>query len=84
MEKVAPEWDEFAVALGFDGARIKTIKMGAYHQPGKACLEMFIDWLAGGHDLKPPTWDILIQSLKAAKLTGIADLLSTAIKIVSF
>ena len=25
MREVTPEWDEVAVALGFDGARIKTI-----------------------------------------------------------
>ena len=33
MKEVAPEWDEVAVALGFDGARIKMIKMGAHYQP---------------------------------------------------
>ena len=31
IEKVAPEWDEVAVALGFDGARIKAIRMGTHH-----------------------------------------------------
>jgi hypothetical protein len=83
IERVAPEWDEVAVALGFNGAKIKTIKMGAYYQPGKACLEMFIDWLNGGHDLEPPTWDALIQSLNAANIIDLANLLSTTIDIVS-
>ena len=84
MKEVAPEWDEVAVALGFDGARIKTIKMGAHYQPKEACPEMFIEWLDGGRDLQPPTWDILIQSLRAANLTEIANLLSRTIEIVSF
>ena len=84
MEKVAPKWDEVAIALGFDGARIGTIKMGAYYQPTRAYREMFIEWLDGGHDLQPPTWKVLIQSLRIAKLTKNADFLSHAIEIVSF
>ena len=84
MEKVVPKWDEVAMALGFDGARIKTIEMGAFYQPGNACRTMFTDWLAGSHDLKPPTWDVLIQSLRTANLTEIAYLLSRMIEIVSF
>ena len=84
MKEVAPEWDEVAVALGFDGARIKTIKMGAHYQPRQACREMFTEWLNGGRDLQPPTWDIFIQSLTAANLTEIADILSYTIEIVSF
>jgi hypothetical protein len=84
MKEVAPEWDEVAVALGFDGARVKTIKKGAHYQPREACLDMFTEWLAGGHDLQPPTWNVLIQSLTAANLTGIANLLSHTIEIVSF
>ena len=70
-----------AVALGFDGPRIETIEIGAHYQPGDACLKMFMDWLSTGCDL---TWDSLIQSLKAANLTEIADLLSNTIEIVSF
>ena len=83
MKEVTPEWDEVAVALGFGGARIKTIKMGAHYQPREACREMFIEWLEGGRDLQPPTWSVLIQSLTAANLTEIADLLSRTIEIVS-
>ena len=72
-----------AIALGFDGARIEIIEMGALHQPEDASLKMFTDWLAGGHDLNPPTWNILIQSLRAAKLMETADLLDRTIDIVS-
>ena len=84
MEKVAPKWDEVAVALGFDGARIKATRMGTHYQPIKACLEIFTEWLDGGHDLRPPTWDALIQCLRAANLIEIADLIHNTIEIVSF
>ena len=70
-----------AIALGFDGPKIETIEMGAHFQPEDSCLKMFIDWLSKGHDL---TWKSLIQSLKAANLTDIANLLSSRIDIVSF
>ena len=84
MEKVAPEWNQVAVALGFNGARIKAIRMGTHHQPREACLEMFTEWLDGGHNLQPPTWDTIIQSLRVADLTEVADLLCHMIEIVSF
>jgi hypothetical protein len=74
MERVTPKWKQVAIALGFNGSRIEAIEMGALRQPEDACLKMFTDWLAGGHDLKPPTWDVLIHSLRAAKLPEIADL----------
>jgi hypothetical protein len=82
MERVTPKWKQVAVALGFNGSRIEAIEMGTLRQPEDACLKMFTDWLAGGHDLKPPTWDALIQSLRATNLPEIADLLKF-IEIVS-
>ena len=83
METVTPKWKQVAIALGFNGSRIEAIEMGAPWRPEDACLKMFTDWLAGGHDLRPPTWDVLIQSLRAANLPEIADLLKL-IEIVSF
>jgi hypothetical protein len=83
MERVVPKWKQVAIALGFNGSRIEAIDMVAHYTPQYACLEMFTDWLAGGHDLKPPTWDALIQSLRAANLQEIADLLKS-IDIVSY
>ncbi len=75
MERVTPKWKQLAVALGFSGPRIDMIEMAALRQPEDACLRMFTKWLDGGHDLKPPTWDALIQSLRAANLPEIAELL---------
>jgi hypothetical protein len=83
MERVTPKWKQVAIALGFNGSRIEAIEMGALRQPEDACLKMFTEWLAGGHDLRPPTWDALIHSLGAANLTEIADLLKF-IESVSF
>jgi hypothetical protein len=83
MERVVPKWKQVAIALGFNGSRIETIEISALRQPEDACLKMFSDWLTGGHDLKPPTWDVLIHSLRAANLPEIADLLKY-IEIVSF
>ena len=83
MEKVVPKWKQVAIALGFNGSRIEAIEMGAPWRPEDACLKMFTDWLAGGHDLRPPTWDVLIQSLGAANLPETVDLLKF-IEIVSF
>ena len=80
IDTVAPKWKQVAIALGFDGPKIKAIEMGAHYQPGDACLKMFIDWLSRGRAL---TWDSLIQSLRAANLTETADLLSSTIEIVS-
>ena len=83
-ETVTPKWKEVALSLGFNEARIETIEMGAYYQPGNACLKMFTGWLDGGHDLKPATWDALIQSLKDVKLTETASLLGSTIEIANF
>ena len=84
MEGVTPKWKQVAIALGFNGSRIEAIEMGVLRQPADACLKMFTDWLDGGHDLQPPIWNVLIQSLRAANLTEIADLLNHSIEIVSF
>ena len=81
IDTVAPKWRQVAIALGFEGPKIETIEMGAHFQPDDACLKMFIDWLSRGRDL---TWKSLIQSLKAANLTEIANLLNSRIEIVSF
>ena len=85
MEAVAPKWKQVAIALGFNEARIEIIEMGSCYQPEDACLKMFSLWLAGGHNLKSPSWEVLIHSLRAANLTELANLLScSTIAIVRF
>ena len=83
MERVAPQWKQMAIAFGFSVARIKSIEKGEHYQPDDASFEIFSCWLEGEHDLKPPTWDVLIQCLKLANLLDITEMLSN-IQIVSF
>ena len=82
MESVAPQWKQMAIALGFSVARIKSIETSKLRQTDDASFEIFSCWLEGEHDLKPPTWDVLVQCLKQANLLDIAEMLSN-IQIVS-
>ena len=63
LERVAAKWEKLAIRFGFEETRISNIRRGAYFQPEDACLKMFIRWLNGEHDLRPPTWYNLIQCL---------------------
>ena len=83
MEEVAPHWKQIAVALGFSVARIKSIEKGEHYQPDNASFEIFSCWLQGEHDLKPPTWEVLVQCLKQANIVDAAEMLSN-LQIVSF
>ena len=82
MESVAPQWKQMAIALGFSVVRIKSIEKSKQCQTDDASFEMFSCWLEGEHDLKPPTWDVLIQCLKQANLMDIVEMLNN-LQIVS-
>ena len=82
MKAVAPQWKQMAVALGFSAARIKSIE-SEHYRPDDASFKIFSCWLEGEHNLKPPTWDVLIRCLKQANLLDLAEMLSN-IQIVSF
>lgn len=64
MESVAANWEKLAIRFGFEETRICNIRRGAFFQLEGACFNMFIRWLNGEHDLKPPTWYNLIQCLE--------------------
>ena len=83
MESVAPQWKQMAIALGFSVARTESIEKSKHYRTDDASFDMFSCWLEGEHDLKPPTWDVLIQCLKQANLLDLAEMLSN-IQIVSF
>lgn len=73
IEKVAPTWKRLAIALQFDTARIKTIEKD-HRSSVDACLDMFMRWQKGEHDLASPcTWRTLVECLDSARLTDIAD-----------
>lgn len=70
IERVAPEWEDLAACIGFEEARIKTIRRGTFFQPEEACMKMFTRWLNGEHDLKPPTWYNLMKCLEQSSNFG--------------
>ena len=82
METVAPKWKKVAAAIGFNEARIEAVDKGEHYRPEDATFEMFSRWLKGEHNLKPVTWDALLQCLKEANLQNMAEMLSN-IQIVS-
>ena len=74
MERVAPDWKDLAIALGFDQSRIKTIEKDYKSSTEEACKEMFMRWLRGEHDLASPhTWCTLVKCLNRAGLTDVAS-----------
>ena len=64
MESVASEWEELATKFGFEETRIRNIKRGARFKLEDSCFNMFIRWLNGEYDLKPPTWYNLVQCME--------------------
>jgi hypothetical protein len=66
IESVASEWEKLATRFGFE-TRIDNIRREAFFRPDDACFNMFMRWLDGEHDLKPPTWYNLIQCLNETR-----------------
>ena len=74
IERVAPDWKDLAIALGFEQSRIMIIDEDCRGRVERACQEMFMRWLDGGHDLAQPcTWDTLIKCLRRAALINVAN-----------
>ena len=81
IERVAPDWKDLAIAVGFDQSRIKTIEKNYRGSMEEACQEMFMRWLDGEHDLAQPcTWDTLIKCLRRAGFNDIANSLRTILR----
>ena len=73
-ERVAPDWKDLGIALGFDQYRIMIIEEDCRGRVERACQEMFMRWLAGEHDLAQPcTWDTLIKCLRRAAFIDVAN-----------
>ena len=74
IERVAPDWKNLAIALGFDQSRLKIIEKDYRGSTEEACREMFTRWLDGEHDLAQPcTWDTLIKCLRRALFIKLAN-----------
>lgn len=80
MEEVAPKWKNFAILLGFTGSKIMSIDRGVQRDPEDACREMFISWLEGGSNLKPVSWDSIIECLTD---TGLSEVAINATKLLA-
>ena len=72
MEGVAAKWKDLAILLGFTGPKIISIDKGVQRDPEDACREMFIYWLDGGSNLKPVSWDSLVECLIDIGLSELA------------
>ena len=82
IERVAPDWKDLAIALGFDQSRIKTIEKDYRGSMEEACQEMFMRWLDGEHDLAQPcTWNTLISCLRRAAFIDVANSLKTILDL---
>lgn len=80
IDSIAYQWENVAMALGFDGAAIERIKKDAFFRSLRASRDMFIEWLDEGEkfDLRTPiTWSTLIECLREANLAETAKLLET-------
>ena len=73
IETIAYDWQSVAIALGFDGPRIKNIEKDHPNQCEDASCDMLSRWLHGEHDLHGPlTWDTLIGCLEQAEMMELA------------
>lgn len=74
IEETASKWKHIATALGFNGPRIESIEMDSCFRVEVACMQVFIKWLDGEHDLrKPISWATLIQCLREERFTELAN-----------
>ena len=82
IERVAPDWKDLAIALGFDQSRIMIIDEDCRGRVERACQEMFMRWLNGEHDLAQPcTWDTLINRLRRAAFIDVASSLKAILDL---
>ena len=72
IESVAEDWGKLAVALGFDHTTRIAIATESSFEAETACIAMFDQWLEGGENLKPATWNTLMTCLKESNFTDLA------------
>ena len=76
IERVAPDWKDLAIAIGFDQSRIMIIDEDCRGRVEEACRAMFMRWL----DEELCTWDRLIKCLRRAALVDVANSLRTILQ----
>ena len=75
IDNVAPNWEEVAIALGFDAPAIDRMKRDHTSDCKAACTSMFQKWLDMEHaDIgESVSWRTLIQGLQDAEFSCLAD-----------
>jgi hypothetical protein len=76
IDKVAPNWEELAIALGFEHYTIKTVQRNYKSDAREACRHILSMWLEQAEEenlVRPVTWDTLIQCLVTAELSCLAE-----------
>ena len=83
IDTVAAQWEELAIALGFEAAVINYIRRDHVHNAKGACCQVLTKWLAeeAEENLRGPvTWATLIECLADAGFASLAEDL-TKIKV---
>ena len=74
MDAAASEWEDLAIALGFEAADIDCVKRDYVQNAKGACREILMKWLNGEIELDAPvTWSTLVQCLIDAGQVGLAQ-----------
>ena len=83
IENVAPNWEEVAIALGFDAPAIDCVKRDHTSDCKAACASMLQKWL----DMEcadigeSVSWRTLIQGLQDAEFSCLADEVSDILSV---
>ena len=72
IEKVAGKWDNVAIRLHFEHSDIKRIQRDCHFQSVQCCTTVFSEWLEG-KDRTPVTWEVLIEAIKEAGFSEVAN-----------
>ena len=75
IDAVASEWEELAIALGFDGNVINYVKKDYIHDSKGACSKILRLWLENEDEhLKGPiSWSILLQCLDDIEYSSLSN-----------
>ena len=75
IESTAAKWEEVAIALGLDAPAIERIRRDYTSDCREACSQMFAHWLKMDYldEEKPVTWSTLIDCLKDAEFSSVAE-----------
>lgn len=81
IDSVAAKWEELAIALGFDAPDIDYVKRDYTQDAKGACRQVLYMWLNDeSNENLPITWTTLVQCLKDAQFSSVAEDLEKVLK----